>query len=205
MKEIHEFYGDFIPIDTDHYTLNLLDGVQLCRAPAQWKVPENQMFRQATDVLSFFVSSRAEHPGRLPGAQAAPLHPLPEQLRVCGAAGARSAAPDRARRPARHAVRLPRQLPAGDHGPQERPDHAAADAVAVPGNDPRVHADLEQPREAGERGQGGGVRAERADGRLPEGAQVGQLRRPLHRGEAADRRLRGRGQAQGRAAEWGLG
>lgn len=53
MKEIHEFYGDFIPIDTDHYTLNLLDGVQLCRAPAQWKVPENQMFRQATDVLSF--------------------------------------------------------------------------------------------------------------------------------------------------------
>lgn len=50
VKEIHEFYGDFIPIDTDHYTLNLLDGLQLCRAPSQWKVPENQMFRQATDV-----------------------------------------------------------------------------------------------------------------------------------------------------------
>lgn len=51
VKEIHEFYGDFIPIDTDHYTLNLLDGLQLCRAPSQWKVPENQMFRQATDSI----------------------------------------------------------------------------------------------------------------------------------------------------------
>lgn len=50
VKEVHEYYGDFIPIDTDHYTLNLIDGVQLCRNPSQWKVPENNMFHRATDV-----------------------------------------------------------------------------------------------------------------------------------------------------------
>lgn len=50
VKEMHEYYGDFIPIDTDHYTLNLIDGVHLCRNPSQWKVPENNMFHRATDV-----------------------------------------------------------------------------------------------------------------------------------------------------------
>ena len=51
VKEVHEFFGDYIPIDADHYTLNLIDGVQLCRSPSQWKVPENQMFHRATDVF----------------------------------------------------------------------------------------------------------------------------------------------------------
>ena len=50
VKEIHEFFGDYIPIDTDHYTLNLTDGLQLCRQPNQWKVTENNIFHRATDV-----------------------------------------------------------------------------------------------------------------------------------------------------------
>ena len=56
VKEIHEFFGDFIPIDSDHYTLNLIDGMQLCRAPSQWKIAENQMFHRATEVISIFSS-----------------------------------------------------------------------------------------------------------------------------------------------------
>ncbi len=55
VKEMHEYYGDFIPIDTDHYTLNLIDGMQLCRNPNQWKVPENNMFHRATDVLILYL------------------------------------------------------------------------------------------------------------------------------------------------------
>lgn len=51
VKEVHEFFGDYIPIDTDHYTLNLIDGLQLCRQPSQWKVAENNMFHRATDSL----------------------------------------------------------------------------------------------------------------------------------------------------------
>ena len=51
VKEIHEFFGDYIPIDSDHFTLNLIDGMQLCRSPSQWKVTENQMFHRATDVF----------------------------------------------------------------------------------------------------------------------------------------------------------
>ena len=162
MKEVHEFYGDFIPIDTDHYTLNLIDGLQLCRSPTQWKVAENQMFRQATDVV-FFLCAHPEHPRCLSGPEAAPLHSLPVHLGVGGTSRARGAAPDRARGPAGHPVRLSRELPAGDHGPKERSRDASADAVAVSGHDPRVHAHLEQPREAGEWRQGGGVRPERAD------------------------------------------
>lgn len=50
MKEVHEFFGDYIPIDSDHYTLNLTDGVQLCRVPNQWKETENNLFHRATDV-----------------------------------------------------------------------------------------------------------------------------------------------------------
>ena len=127
------------------------------------------------------------------GAEAASVHPLSEQFGVCRTSCARGVASDRARGPARNAVRLPRELPVGDNGPQERPGHSAADAVAVLGNDPRVYAHLEQPREADEWGQRGRVRAQRADRRLPEGPQVGQLRRPLHRCEAADRCVRCRG------------
>ena len=56
VKEVHEFFGDYIPIDTDHYTLNLIDGLQLCRQPSQWKVAENNMFHRATDVVLFLHS-----------------------------------------------------------------------------------------------------------------------------------------------------
>ena len=50
VKEVHEFFGDYIPIDSDHYSLNLTDGLQLCRAPSQWKETENTLFHRATDV-----------------------------------------------------------------------------------------------------------------------------------------------------------
>lgn len=200
MKEVHEFFGDFIPIDTDHYTLSLMDGLQLCRPPVQWKMVENQIFHRATDVKSC-AAPHPEHPGGLPGAEAAPVHPLPGELGVRRAPGARGAASDRARGPARRSVRLPRELPAGDHGPPQRPGDAAADAVAVPGHGARVLPDLEQPREADDGREGGGVRAERADRRFLAPAQVGQLRRPLHGGEAADGRLRRGQRAQGGAAE----
>lgn len=56
VKEVHEFFGDYVPIGTDHYTLNLIDGVQLCRQPSNWKAAENNMFHRATDVCIIVYS-----------------------------------------------------------------------------------------------------------------------------------------------------
>ena len=97
VKEIHEFFGDYIPIGTDHYTLNLIDGVQLCRQPSNWKAAENNMFHRATDVsvidvfnslfavdsvisIQFLIpitTLSVVNSGCLSGSEAAPLHPLP--------------------------------------------------------------------------------------------------------------------------------
>ena len=59
VKEVHEFFGDYIPIDSDHYTLNLTEGLQLCRSPSQWKETENTLFHRATDVGSLSPLERS--------------------------------------------------------------------------------------------------------------------------------------------------
>lgn len=62
IKEVHEYYGDYIPIDKDHYTLNILDGMSLCRAPQHWKTTEINMLHRITDSILGVCLSLKQRP-----------------------------------------------------------------------------------------------------------------------------------------------